>query len=334
MGCLSADVSLHGSGSCRGCGSVGNSSQHVSGDPVLLLLLGCLLWLSATFFLQARLIVLLRLLLLLLLLLSSLRRSARLPLSHHCLPVRVLGALRTGFPSLDFCARCLQTRLFVGGGDYKVRVFALHLTPPAETAAAAGAAGVEAAAAQSIWAMTTYLGSVHPNRSSKKQRIRQLQFVPSGEPLSAAAATAAAVAASPPVLAGGLLLCCSGGSRIVDVFRCYNAAEQQQQQQKRERRLLQRLKKKQKQQEEQDSHDANQQQQAGVEEEEQQQRFGEVLFVGSLHADASIKGFHARVASSRSHMCVRICLNLSNNSLELWKANPVLLRKHSVSGTR
>ncbi|CDJ64045.1 WD-40 repeat protein, putative [Eimeria necatrix] len=219
-----------------------------------------------------------------------------------------------------------QTRLFVGGGDYKVRVFALHLRPPAATAAAAGAAGVEAAAAQSIWAMTTYLGSVHPNRSSKKQRIRQLQFVPTGEPLSAAAATAAA-AASQPVLTGGLLLCCSGGSRIIDVFRCYNAAENQQQQQKRERRLLQRLKKKQKQQE--DSHDANQQQQAGVEE-EQQQRLGEVLFVGSLHADASIKGFHARVASSRSHMCVRICLNLSNNSLELWKANPALLRKHSL----
>ncbi|KAL8271899.1 hypothetical protein Esti_004184 [Eimeria stiedai] len=217
-----------------------------------------------------------------------------------------------------------QTRLFVGGGDSKVRIFALHLT------AAAGP-------------RTTYLGAVSPNRSSKKQRIRQLQFLPIGdESAAAAAATAAATAAAaattaaagPPVLVGGLLLCCSGGSRIVDCFRCFDAAELQHLQQKRGRRALQRQKKKQQQQ--QDEEDQKQL---------QQQQLSEAVFVGSLHADAVVKGFHARLArckssssgkaaaaaqhssSSSGGLSLRICLNLNNNALELWTVSPSLLRK-------
>ncbi|XP_026190836.1 WD repeat-containing protein 3 homolog [Cyclospora cayetanensis] len=231
-----------------------------------------------------------------------------------------------------------QTRLFVGGGDHKIRVFALHLGLHA--AAASNASASEAAAAQITRAVTRYLGSVSPNRSSKKQRVRWLQFVATEEEsLSpAAAAAAAGEGVSSPVRTGGLLLCCSGGSRIVDFYRCLNAEEQKRQQLKRERRAQQRLKKKQQQEEEEKGQQQHDQQQ-------HDQQFSEMLYVGSLHASAVVKGFNARGIRTRassnssaadlrrtSSLCVRICMNLNNNTLEVWKADPLLLRKYRANG--
>lgn len=241
-----------------------------------------------------------------------------------------------------------QTRLFVGGGDAKVRVFALHFPPSTEHRAQFGSLHFQGEVAKAgvdslLPSLTSYIGSVQAARPHLKQRIKQLLFVNTETPQAPPEETSddggpktkkPSMPRVPPVLTGGILLAGSGNSRIVDCFRCCSAFQEKRMEEKRERRKKIRERKRKEKLKAEGGEDSEEEEVDGAavsssaQEQKPSSQAAGVYFVSSIHAPAAVKNFDASLRFAKSKASggvrtpqLRVCLNLSSNALELWKAD-------------